>query len=331
MISRERVLCALNLGVPDQVPYCETEIGIVVMEKLLGRHVKLSSSGNVDVETAKEVAYKIGLDNIIFNMFPPIFADIKVDDDGQTFYHTPWIISDKDLDRMEFPDPYDEKFYDEAKKFAQGKGQYCALANVRLGIGAVMVSMGFENFCMAIYENPALIKAVSERYCDWCSVVVNKLSEVGMDVICTHDDLAYNTGTFFSPETYRQLVLPYQNRVAKNISIPWICHSDGNLMPIMDDWLSLGMNGINPIEKGAMDIEYIKKEYGNRVCLMGNVDVDLLARGSVESVVEATKECITNIAPGGGYILSSGNSIPNYCKVENILAMSQTVKEYGRY
>ena len=67
------------------------------------------------------------------------------------------------------------------------------------------------------------------------------------------------------------------------------------------------------------------------MCLIGNVDVDLLSTGTPDEIEKVVRELIRDIAPGGGYILSSGNSIPSYAKVENVIVMGQAIKEYGRY
>ena len=68
------------------------------------------------------------------------------------------------------------------------------------------------------------------------------------------------------------------------ITIPWIMHTDGNILPFLQDILSLGIAGLHPIEKGAMDIRQVKKEYGDKICLLGNVDLNILGMGTIEDV-----------------------------------------------
>jgi uroporphyrinogen decarboxylase len=92
------------------------------------------------------------------------------------------------------------------------------------------------------------------------------------------------------------------------------------------------MNGINPFQPPVMDIEKYKDEYGDRICLWGNIDlVYTLSRGTVEEVEAEVKQRIKKLAPGGGYILASANSITEFCKPENVLAMATAKNKYGRY
>ena len=162
-------------------------------------------------------------------------------------------------------------------------------------------------------------------------VVTDILCNCGFDFIWIGDDMAYKTGPMISPKLFKEIFLPRFRRIAEKITIPWTYHSDGNLMPILDDLLSLGMSGLHPIEPGAMDIYEMKKRYGDKVCLMGNISVDLLSRGTPDEVEADVKEHIEKLAPGGGYIISSSNSITNYCKPENIIAMRDAVLKYGEY
>jgi uroporphyrinogen-III decarboxylase len=115
-------------------------------------------------------------------------------------------------------------------------------------------------------------------------------------------------------------------------SLPWILHSDGDIAPILDDILSLGVKGIANIEPGPMDIDKLKKDVGKRVCLMGNIDLHYtLTRGTPEETRLEVQKRIQNVGPGGGYILASANGITAYCKPENVRAMAQALTDYGNY
>ena len=99
----------------------------------------------------------------------------------------------------------------------------------------------------------------------------------------------------------------------------------------MDDLLDLGISAINPIEPEAMDIVETKRKWGSNVCLIGNVSVHTLAAGSPDDVRREVMHLLQSVAPSGGYILSSGNSLASYCKPENVRAMIDTLRAHGSY
>jgi len=93
----------------------------------------------------------------------------------------------------------------------------------------------------------------------------------------------------------------------------------------------VGIAALHPIEPKAMDIRQIKRDYGRRVALMGNVDVNLLSQGTPDMVIAQTKQLLREIAPGGGYLLGSSNSVTYYVPLENYRAMLDTLYEFGSY
>jgi uroporphyrinogen decarboxylase len=80
-----------------------------------------------------------------------------------------------------------------------------------------------------------------------------------------------------------------------------------------------------------MDIREVKEKYGQRITLVGNISTELLETGTPEQVASLTRERLRSIAPGGGYCLGSGNSVPDWAKIENYRAMIETCLRYGRY
>jgi uroporphyrinogen decarboxylase len=81
-----------------------------------------------------------------------------------------------------------------------------------------------------------------------------------------------------------------------------------------------------------MRIEEVKRRYCDRIAVIGNVDCSIvLPLLSEHDVVEVVKETIAKAAPGGGFVLSSSNSIHPGVKPENFLAMVKAAREYGRY
>lgn len=325
MNSRERVLSALALGQPDRVPFIEAGIDREMQVQIMGR----------EVFTPAELAAELGLDNINVSFLPPLFVE-KRQSAVREFIERPLLTSPDTLDLIEFPNPRNPAFYEEGKRLVDhNRGQYAVVGCIRLGASPTLMSMGLEAFSYAQYDYPGLVENILDQYVEWAAQVVERLPDVGVDLVWAFDDLAYKTGPMFSPQVFREIFLPRLHKVAAALratGLPWIFHSDGNLMPILDDLLTLGMNGLHPIEPGAMDINEVKQRYGRRVCLVGNIDLHYtLTRGSPEQVEAEVRERIENVGRGGGYIISSANTITSYCKLENVLAMRDAVARYGRY
>ena len=226
----------------------------------------------------------LALDNISFSLRAPTYADRHPGQHGRMFFGDGQIKSEKDMERILLPDPRNPELYREAEQFAKNKGDYSAWFVTRIGIFPAMLSLGLTTFSLALYDNRPFVEKVMDLYFDWTRIVAEHVCQLGFDAFVTTDDLAFKTQPFFAPQIFRELVVPRCKRVAEKITIPWIWHTDGNVAPLLEDFISLGIAGLHPIEKGAMDIRRIKADYGNRVCLLGNVDLNLLGAGTPEEV-----------------------------------------------
>ena len=113
--------------------------------------------------------------------------------------------------------------------------------------------------------------------------------------------------------------------VMEVVKLPVIYHSDGNIMPLMEEIIGLGVAGIANMEPGPMDIEEVKRLYGDRVTIVGNIDLHYtLTNGTPEETRDEVRRRIEALAPGGRYILASANSLPNYVKPANVRAMGES-------
>ncbi|MBD3353660.1 MAG: hypothetical protein GF364_19405, partial [Candidatus Lokiarchaeota archaeon] len=94
-----------------------------------------------------------------------------------------------------------------------------------------------------------------------------------------------------------------------------------------------GFHGVESLEPMAgMNLKHLKEKYGDKLCLIGNIDVSqLLPYGSREDVIKAVKKCIKDAAEGGGYILSPCTDLTDSCKLENVETMIAATKKYGKY
>jgi uroporphyrinogen decarboxylase len=227
-------------------------------------------------------------------------------------------------------DPEDG-LYEPLKAFIDQKEEFAVIFSTRLGFMSTLISIGFQTYFEALYLDPELIDAVTGAYVDWYAKVIRRVCDMGVDAVFTADDFAFGSGPFISPASFRTRVLPYLKRASREISVPWILHTDGNILPLVEDLLTLGIKGIHPIDPNCMDIRAFKQRYGGRVCVLGNVNVDTLTAGTPEEAYAETRDLIRDLAPGYGYILSSGNSIPEFAREENVRAMLQAHEEVGQY
>ncbi len=336
MTSRERVQIALRRQEPDRVPYCELGVDRSLAQRLMGWGASATQASNLEanaysVEEAGALAAFLKLDNLSYVLRAPVYARKEAGQDGRLFYGEGLIKTEADLPRLELPDPYDDDLYAGAEAFLRGVGDYSAWFVTRIGIFPTMLSLGTENFCLALYDNRDFVETVLDRYVDWMVVVADRVCRMGFDVFASTDDMAFNTAPFFSPAVFRDLVLPRYRRAAEKITLPWIIHSDGNILPFADDLIGVGVIGFHPNEKGAVDIRAVKQRYGKQVCLLGNVDLNLLGMGSPGAVDQEVHDLIRDVGPGGGYIVTSGNSLAGYLLPDNVIALSRAVQRYGRY
>ena len=325
MKSRDRVLAALHREQPDRVPFVEGQVDPPIQRALVGK----------DEFLPEEVNEVMGLDNLIIDLSPPIFGEYE-QHGAIDFVARPLIHSPDDLDIMTFPDPETPSLYAPGKALvARNNGKYAVAAKMRLGVSPMLMSMGLDGFSYALVDDPGLIDTVLGRYVDWSISVLRHVKELGVDYIWTFDDIAYKSGPMFSPKVLRDVLMPHMSRVSQAIhetGLPWIFHSDGDLMSLLDELLTMGFDALHPIEPGPMDIVRVKKAYGERLCLVGNIDLHYtLTMGTPEEVDAEVKERIETIGVGGGYMISSANSITSYCKIENVRAMIEAIRKYGAY
>ena len=335
LLPRERILAALALREPDQVPWVELEVEQIIFDRILEKPHKPADIPlglyNRDVEEEKAFSRKVGKDSILYSFRPPVFCDFHKEDNGIIYYGNGHIKSRDDLRKMIFPDLEDKTFFKPAQEFVNKKDEFAALATTRLGFAATYLSIGMMEFFTLLYEDMDFILEVMDRYTQWLSRAVEIVSNIGFDVLSASDDMAMKTGPMISPQMMNDYFIPPMQKVSRSIGIPWFTHSDGNMLSMMDIWLKLGQKGIHPIEPAAMDIRKVKQKYGSRICLIGNVDVDILSKGTPDQIEDIVRDLIRNIAPDGGYMLSSGNSLSSYVRIENVMAMGRALKKYGRY
>jgi hypothetical protein len=335
---RERVLAALRREPVDRIPWIEGIVSDDLASRLCGQPIRVNwdiapdgtpvASGAYLAGQQKIVCRALGKDNLNWNAFAPIYAG-RTRSEGVVVVGEGQIHTRDDLKTLRFPDLDAPGFLDSAREFIAHKEDFCAIACIRLGIGATLMSMGLEAFSYAMADDRDLIVEILERYADWTIRLAPRLAALGFDAFWAFDDVAFNSGPMFPPAFHRDTVLPVQQRAAAALELPLITHSDGDMTPILDDWLTLGQAAIHPIQPDVMDIGAVKSQYGDRLCLVGNIFMDDLVHKRPEAIREHVRDRIERIGAGGGYIISSSNSLTADMKDENVRAMAAALREFG--
>jgi uroporphyrinogen decarboxylase len=195
---------------------------------------------------------------------------------------------------------------------------------------------GVENFLMDIVLRPDFVRELIECCQDHDLAQLRQAIAAGAEIIVFGDDYADKNSPFMSPRHFEEIFLPYFKKAvdtAHEAGAYVIKHSDGNIEPIMDMMVSTGIDGLDPLEPAAgMSLATVRERYGNRLCLMGNVDCGpLLTWGCPEEVRETVKQCFRDGGRDGAYILASSNSIHSTVKPENYLAMVEVRDQFGTY
>ncbi len=169
-------------------------------------------------------------------------------------------------------------------------------------------------FSCRLADEPEALKAEAAAMVGRALERAERLAEHGgLDGFALCSDYCFNTGPFLSPSQFSEFVTPYLARLIhgyRDMGFYTIKHTDGNIMPIIDQLVEAGPHALHSLDPQAgVDIAEVKRLYGDRVCLIGNVNCGLMDTGTDEEVIESSRYCLRHGMPGGGYIFSTSNCI----------------------
>jgi uroporphyrinogen decarboxylase len=186
------------------------------------------------------------------------------------------------------------------------------------------------------YLAPDISRRLFDLYLKRALIFLEEYGRIGIDALYVAGDWAANSGPLFSPELVREYFIP-QIRVvtelAHSLGIFVIKHTDGNVMKIADDFFSMGIDAYQSVEPHAgMNLKVVKERYGDKITFMGNVDCGrTLITGTKDEIVGEVKQCLLDGAAGGGYVLTSSNTITKMVPAENFFIMLEAARKYGKY
>jgi len=184
---------------------------------------------------------------------------------------------------------------------------------VGAALWAIETVSDWDQFALDLIENRAALHQEARRRVQGGIDLIEKLADAGADFVFMPHDVAFNGGPFVSPKDFSEIVTPYLAQLvnrARELGVKSIFHSDGMLMPVLDQILDCGPDALQSIDPMAgMDIAEVKKLTHGKMALMGNVQCNLLQDGPDEAMRKSARYCLEHASPGGGYIYSSSNTI----------------------
>jgi len=186
--------------------------------------------------------------------------------------------------------------------------------------------MGYEQLCLTLVDDPALVKAVADRLGELMTTYYQRLLQLDrLIAIFPGDDMGFRTQTLISPADLIEYTLPWHKRFAEMTHAagrPYFLHSCGNVEAVMPYLLDeVKIDAKHSFEDAIIPAAEFKRRYGERIGVLGGVDVDKLARLPADDLRAYVRRVIDDCQPGGRFALGSGNSIPDYIPVENYLTM----------
>ncbi len=310
---------------PDRVPLAELPfIDKSIKETYLGKSIN-------DIKTDIEFWQKAGYDYYPISITP----NFNPENLQWNQEHKGIITTIRDFEEYPWPKPENTDYsgLEEAAKYLPDEME------IVVSTGGffyyVWNMMGFQEFSYAVVDNPLLIEKMFKKVGSLLFDTARNMMDfdrVGALWICS--DIAYTEGLMVSPSILRKHFFPWFKKmgdICREKDIPFIYHSDGNLWEVMDDIIECGINAIHPVEPKSMDAKELKEKVGDKICLIGNIDVDRLCRGTPEEIDLMVKDRIKTLGSEGGYCVGSSNTITRYVNFENYKAMISAVFKYGKY
>jgi uroporphyrinogen decarboxylase len=194
--------------------------------------------------------------------------------------------------------------------------------------------MGYETLCYALFDERDLVGAIAARLQVHFREMTRLLLQFSrLKVLFASDDMGFRTSTLISPDDLRAFVLPGHTEVAAMSHAagrPYLLHCCGQIEGIMPDLLDVvQIDGKHSFEDTIIDVTAFKRRYGQRVAVIGGIDMDFLCRADESAIRRRVRQTLDACHAGGGYCLGTGNSVANYIPIDNYLAMLDEGRRYG--
>ena len=342
MSGRERFFAALRRELPDRVPIWETAVNTRVIQAIM------PGASYADFVEA------MSFDGVLTGTPSSLYqCEVVGEQDGTRLIRTEWgetravtaelvpipidhpVKTRRDWERYQIPDPHAPGRLRQLEQLvARFKGRKAIGVHLHDALSYPSYILGMSELFLKAYEDPDWVHEIVDATVEHNVHMVRRAAALGAEYVLLGDDYGGHAGPLMSPRHFEKFFLPGLARVvhtAKEAGLYVIKHSDGNVASILGMMVEAGIDAFHPSDPSAgMDIVVTKRQYGGRICVVGGIDCgDPLSRWPVGEVVLEVRRRIRQLAPGGGWIIASSNSIHASVQHKNYVAMLWAASAYG--
>jgi uroporphyrinogen decarboxylase len=353
LTSRERVLAAFAFEEPDHVPCW------------LGASPEFRELARLHLGLANDESLSLYLGDDFRRVFaryagPPEFAPTANLTYPDATYRTPFGVErhgygygmplNRPLKEVEtvrqihdyaWPDPAWMDVSHIREEARQYSGQYAILGGDWSPFWHDAIDLfSFTNLSYRMYDNPALVDALLEHIVDYYFDVSARIFDAAagaIDIFFIGNDFGGQIGPLIGEKLFRRFYVPHLKRLAglgHDYGLKVVMHCCGGFAPLIPAMIEAGLDGLQALQPTCrgMDPAGLKAAFGDKIVLMGAIDTQLLIEGTPGQARAETRRVLSIMKPGGGYIASPSHDylLPE-TPLENVLALYETVREYGSY
>ena len=339
-----------GIDAPDDYIYDWPELGTAAIDEETMRRLHVDVRGVLDLEpehTRKKNRERKPHSDYI-DSWGSGQKEIVPGDWIPAVHPIPDALTQADLDAYEgWPDMSDPTrvahVREQARRLAE-ENQYAILATPWLlfPFERAYAMQGMEKFLLNMMLDGDFARALMEKIAVYCKQMMGRfLEELGdnVDIIKIGDDLGTQESLMISPKMYREILKPihadFISFIKARTNAKILFHSDGDVATLVDDFIEIGVDILNPIQTSAgtmSDLPALKKRYGKNIAFCGGIDSHrVLPFGTVEEVRDEVRRVMQILGPGGGCMVGAVHTVMNDVPAENVLAMVDAVEEFGYY
>ena len=196
---------------------------------------------------------------------------------------------------------------------------------------------GMEELLVDFYLNKPFADGLLDKITEIRCKMAARYAKAGVDILRLGDDLGTQRALMISPETWGMMLKSRLGKIItaarkENPEIIIFFHSDGFIEPIIEDFIEIGIDVLNPVQPECMDVAALKKKYGNRLSFWGGVGIQTtMPFGTPAEVKEVVKRTIETLGVGGGFLIAPTHALQPDVPWENVIAFFEAVDQFGWY